>query len=52
MQSKAMFKALSKAKKPVEWIPLKDTYHNAWYFEEDRKTIYEEVGKFLSKHLQ
>jgi dipeptidyl aminopeptidase/acylaminoacyl peptidase len=51
-QSKAMFKALSKAKKPVEWIPLKDTYHNAWYFEEDRKTIYEEVGKFLSKHLQ
>lgn len=50
-QSKAMFKTLSKTKKSVEWVPLKDTYHNAWYYEEDRKTIYEKVGTFLAKHL-
>lgn len=50
-QSKSLHKALKKAKKPVEWIPLKDTYHDAMYFDVDQKLIYEEVGEFLAKHL-
>lgn len=50
-QSNALQKALKKAKKSVEWIPIKDTYHNAMYFKEDRQLIYDKVGHFLAKHL-
>lgn len=51
-QSAALVKALQKAKKPVEWISLKDTGHAALYFDEDRRLVYEKVGEFLAQHLR
>lgn len=51
-QSKALVKALEKAKKTVEWISLEDTDHQALYFDEDRETIYTKTGEFLAKNLR
>ncbi|WP_049631031.1 S9 family peptidase [Cellvibrio sp. pealriver] len=51
-QSKSLVKALQKAKKPVEWVSLKDTGHHALYFDEDRETVYTKTRDFLAKHLR
>ena len=51
-QSKSLAKELEKAKKPVEWVSLEDTYHNALYFDEDRELIYTKSRDFLAKYLK
>lgn len=51
-QSQMMVKALKKANKPVEWVSLEDTGHNAFYFSEDRKVIYTKTRDFLARHLR
>lgn len=51
-QSKSLVKALEKANKPVEWISLEDTDHQALYFDEDRETIYTKTRDFLAKNLR
>lgn len=51
-QSKSLVKELEKAKKPVEWVSLEDTYHNALYFDEDRELIYTKSRDFLAKYLK
>jgi dipeptidyl aminopeptidase/acylaminoacyl peptidase len=50
-QSKSLVKALEKANKPVEWVSLEDTDHQALYFDEDRETIYTKTRDFLAKNL-
>ncbi len=50
-QAKLMRKALKKAKKTFEFIKLEDSLHNPFYFREDQELVYEEVEKFLARHL-
>ncbi len=51
-QSKSLYKAMNKRKLPVTWVPLKNTYHNAFAYREDRETIYTKTAEFLAQYLQ
>lgn len=51
-QAKTMSKALKKAKKDFDFIILKDTGHNPIYYEDDIRTVYTALEKFLAEHLK
>ncbi|WP_371195725.1 alpha/beta hydrolase family protein [Glaciecola sp. SC05] len=50
-QSELMFDALEDINKSVRMITLKDTGHNALYYEQDIEDVYTEIEAFLLKHL-
>ncbi|WP_289028726.1 alpha/beta fold hydrolase [uncultured Paraglaciecola sp.] len=51
-QSKQMYKALTKMKKPVQIIRLEDTGHNPFNDKETRRKVFEEMEIFLSEYLE
>ncbi|WP_323813069.1 alpha/beta hydrolase family protein [Cellvibrio sp. NN19] len=51
-QSERMVKALRSAKKEVEWLSIKDAYHNPFFLDKDKRAIYQHIESFLAKHLQ
>lgn len=51
-QSKRMVAALKSKKKEVEWLSLKDAYHNPFFLDKDKRAIYSRIDAFLAKHLQ
>jgi dipeptidyl aminopeptidase/acylaminoacyl peptidase len=51
-QAKLMVKALEKAGAKFEFIRLKDTGHNPFYYVEDMELVFEAVEKFLDSHLR
>lgn len=51
-QSKDLYKAMHKHKQNVTWVPLKDAYHNAFWYRDDRETIYTKTIAFLAQYLQ
>ena len=50
-QAKALVKALKKADKPYQFLKLKDTGHNPFYYRDDMIEVYGAVEEFLAKHL-
>lgn len=50
-QAQLMKKALQKHDKTYEFITLKDTGHNPFYYVEDQEKVYTAVEKFLENHL-
>ncbi len=51
-QTKAMESALSKHKKNYNFVKIKNAGHNPFVYKKDMETVYTEVDKFLSQHLQ
>jgi dipeptidyl aminopeptidase/acylaminoacyl peptidase len=51
-QARLMVKALKKANVEHEFVSLKDTGHNPFYYREDIETVFKAVEKFLALHLR
>ncbi|WP_317931995.1 alpha/beta hydrolase family protein [Halioxenophilus sp. WMMB6] len=51
-QAKAMRKALKKYDRTFEYIELKNTGHNVFYYKKDQEQVYQAVESFLAKYLQ
>lgn len=51
-QAKTMEKALKRADVDYEFIPLKDTGHNPFYYREDKETVFRAVETFLEANLR
>jgi dipeptidyl aminopeptidase/acylaminoacyl peptidase len=51
-QSKSLAKKLKSLDRPVEYMEVKDAYHNIFAFNEDKKNIYLKVAQFLEKNLK
>ncbi len=51
-QARLMVKALKKANVEHEFITLKDTGHNPFYYQEDIEAVFKAVDSFLAQHLQ
>lgn len=50
-QSKKMMKALTKHKSNVEFLPIKNSGHNIFYYKEDIEKVYAVVERFLGNNL-
>ena len=51
-QAKLMVNALKRAEVEYEFLTLKDTGHNPFYYREDKARVFEAVEAFLATHLR